>query len=438
MFPNPQDALPLPPRPSLAQYKKLAKDLLRIAKFGDINQPGVQAALAAWSSRYVANLIELSGLIVTPGLLVRENHWSAQVADFARRALTNKSGKPTVLADAQFVLARIHGFASWPKFARHLDELAHTNSATAAFEAAADALVEGDLETLRRLLRENPQLIRARSSREHHATLLHYVAANGVEGYRQRTPKNIVEIAAILLDNGAEIDAAAEMYGGDCTTLGLAATSIHPERAGVQIPLLQLLLERGARTDRDNSAGNRQSLIKACLANGRGEAAKFLGALGESLDLEEAAGAGRLDLVESSFNEDRTLKPLATAEQLRGGFLWACQFGRNGVVEFLFDRGIDIAAQDRHGQTALHHAVIGAQLETVKLLLKHNAPLELKNTYGGTALGQALWSAYNSDSPSPYIPIIEELLAAGAIVEADIEDDFVRLLKRRDDGLAHR
>ena len=46
------------------------------------------------------------------------------------------------------------------------------------------------------------------------ATLLHYVAANGVEGYRQLTPPNAVAIADALLDAGADVDALADMYGG--------------------------------------------------------------------------------------------------------------------------------------------------------------------------------------------------------------------------------
>ena len=35
MFPNPQAALPLPARPDLEQYKKLAKELLRASKSTD-------------------------------------------------------------------------------------------------------------------------------------------------------------------------------------------------------------------------------------------------------------------------------------------------------------------------------------------------------------------------------------------------------------------
>jgi hypothetical protein len=33
---------------------------------------------------------------------------------------------------------------------------------------------------------------------------LHYIGANGVEGERQKTPANAVEVARILLDAGAE------------------------------------------------------------------------------------------------------------------------------------------------------------------------------------------------------------------------------------------
>src|SRR5712691_9047458 len=114
------------------------------------------------------------------------------------------------------------------------------------FEAAVDAIVGGDLALLARLLGEDPGLVRARSTRPHRATLLHYVAANGVEDERQRTPRNAVEVTRMLLEAGAEVDAEADVYGGGARTLGLVATSIHPAHAGVLVPLIELLLEAGA------------------------------------------------------------------------------------------------------------------------------------------------------------------------------------------------
>ena len=107
---------------------------------------------------------------------------------------------PTLeIADAQLVIAREHGFEKWADVAAFADAVRHDNR-VARFEAAVEAVVSGDATALRSMLREHPELVRARSARRHQATLLHYIAANGVEGGRQKTPPNAVEIARILLD----------------------------------------------------------------------------------------------------------------------------------------------------------------------------------------------------------------------------------------------
>ena len=397
MFPNPQSALPLPPRPSLERYKKLAKELVKACRSGD------EEAIGDWAEQWIRTLTKLAGWQSTRQQRAQIDRWTNQVEDFARRKLPGKCA----LADAQFVVARSHGFESWPKFARHLEALAHKSSTVSRFEAAAEAIVNGDVAALKRLLHEDPKLVRASSTREHDATLLHYVSANGVEGYRQKTPQNIVEITKILLNAGAEIDAAANVYGGGSTTLGLAATSIHPERAGVQEALLHTLLDRGASLEQPSIAGNRPSIVIACLANGRLKAAEFLAARGAHLDLPGAAALGRLEVVNSSF-------AVSPKEQLNEGFLYACQYGRNIVVEFLLERGADPATARGDGQTALHLAVIGGYLHIVKLLLRHNAPLEVMNHYGGTVLDQALWSAAHGGDPEVCIAILDALAAAGA------------------------
>lgn len=398
MFPNPQDAFLLPPRPSLERYKKIAKELVKACQSGD------EEAIGDWAEQWIGTLANLTGAQI--------DRWTNEVEDFARRKLlsTEPAGRKCALADAQFVIARSHGFESWPKFARHLEALAQKSSPVSRFEAAADGIVNGDVATLKRLLHEDPNLIRARSTREHAATLLHYVSANGVEGYRQKTPKNIVAMAELLLNAGAEIDATANVYGGGSTTLGLAATSVHPERAGVQEPLLQTLLDRGANLEQPSIAGNRQSIVIACLANGRPEAAEFLASRGAPLDLAGAAALGRLDVVKSFFSDGGSL------DKLNEGFLYACGNGRNSVVEFLLEKSADLATQSGDGQTALHRAVIGGHLDTVKLLLRHNAPLELQNIYGGTVLGQTLWSAAHGGDTDAYIAILDALVAAGAKV----------------------
>lgn len=300
----------------------------------------------------------------------------------------------------------------------------HARSETAEFESAADAIIRGDEAMLQRLLRGNATLIRARSTREHHATLLHYVSANGVEDDRQKTPKNAVRIAQILIDAGAEVDAPADVYGGGWATLGLVATSAHPRRAGVQIALIDLLMEHGAAID---VAPRGRGLVSECLANGCPEAAVYLAERGAPLDLVSAAGVGRIEDVHRFLNG-------ATPEEMSKAFIMACLYGRRNVIDLLLERGVDIAASPRADrQTALHFAVVGGQLEIVRLLLEKNAPLEIRNTYGGTVLGQAAWSAAHGGDPDVYIAIIETLIAAGAKVaerHPPINDRVDEVLRR--------
>lgn len=381
MFPNPQAALPLPPRPNLEQYKKLAKELVRACKAGTI---------AAWAEAWVGA------------------RWAKMVGDFASRKMT--STRTCVLADAQFVIARTYGFVSWPKFATHIQSLANAGTRDARFEAAADAIVNGDIATLKRLLDEGPDLIRARSAREHGATLLHYVSANGVEGYRQKTPANIVEITEVLLNAGAEVDATADVYGSRCTTLGLAATSIHPEEAGVQEALLQILLDHGAELNRPSSAGRTQSLLFACFANGRPKAAAFLADRGAAVDLLSAAALGRVDRVKDFLERGVRI------EAVNDAFPWACEYGGIESVRLLLNSGASAIPQRENTQSPLHMAVIGGDLEVVNHLLQFHPPLEVKNEYGGTVLGQALWSAAHGGDAAKYAAIIETLIAAGAHV----------------------
>lgn len=406
MFPNAQDALPLPLRPNLERYKKLAKDLVRACKSVDPN------AIGDWAEAWVKTLVKRSGLKLGRRESVTIRRWTEQVEAFAQRKLSNECR----LSNAQFVIARSHGFESWTRFTKHLDALSQKSSRIAKFEAAADAICNGDVKTLKRLLREEPQLIHSRSTREHKATLLHYVSANGVEGYRQKTPKNIVEIADVLLNAGADVNAEVDVYGGGATTLGLVATSVHPFRAGIQNPLMQILLDHGADIDHKTSAGNRQNAVMGCLANGRGEAAVFLADRGARLDLEGAAGVGRLDVLKAFFNADGSLKGKTTRKQLQSAFQHACAWGRLNVVEFLLDKGVDLSGHEGDGQTPMHCAAIAGQLETIKFLLKQNVPLEVKNIYGGTVLGQTLWSAAHGGDPKLYAAIITVLIEAGARV----------------------
>ena len=405
MFPNAQDALPLPRRPNLERYKKFAKDLVKACKSNHEN------AIVDWAEKWVTVLAKQCGVEFKRPIPVIVSRWTGQVVGFVQREISEHDGRCRI-AEAQSIIARSHGFDTWARFLKHLNGLNDNGSAVARFEKAADAIIKGDIKTLKRLLRDDPRLVHAKSTRQHGATLLHYVSANGVEGYRQKTPANIVEITELLLKGGAEVDAEAEVYGGGSTTLGLVATSVHPFRAGVQNPLLQLLLDYGAEIDHKTGAGNRQSSVLGALANGRPEAAAYLAERGARLNLEAAAGVGRLDVVKSFFKSKTRLGN----KRLQSAFLYACAGGHKDVVAFLLDNGVDLADGGGDGQTPLHWAVIFGQLEMVKLLLKHKPPLESRNMYGGTVLGQTMWSAAHGGDPKVYAEIIETLIAAGAEV----------------------
>jgi len=249
------------------------------------------------------------------------------------------------------------------------------------FERAADAVAFGEFDTLRELLDEEPSLVHARSPRPHRATLLHYCGANGTEDPRQRTPPNAPAIAQLLIDRGADVNATCNFYGGGATTLGLVLTSIHPVRAGVRLTLVETLAKAGA-----------------------------------SEGLFAAATLGQLDQLRKFFAAS---SPAPSKAEVQSAFVWACQFGRTGVVDFLLDKGADITDQDGNGMTGLHMAAGGGHLDTVKLLIRRGAPLELKNVWGGTVLGNILWFAMNYDPNIDYTPIVEAVVAGGAHVDPD-------------------
>jgi hypothetical protein len=430
MYSNPQSAFPLPPKPNVERYKKIAKDLLHACKAA---KAGDDKAIGNWAESWIETLARLHarGKDLTP--LRREiNRKIDELERVVTRRMVNEKER-CQLADAQFIIARAHGFESWSTLTRHIAAVTNRDSAVTRFESAADAIVEGNLGKLRRLLKQDPGLIRRRSTRQHAATLLHYTSANGVEGYRQQTPPNIVEIAEFLLDAGAEVDAEADVYGGGATTLGLVGTSIHPYKAGVQNTLMQVLLDRGAAIDHPKSAGNESSAVLGCLANGRGEAAVYLAERGARLSLEAAAGVGRLDVVERAFTKSGKLKRGVTKKQIEAALSYASSWGRLNVVKFLVQKGVSLKSHGGDGQTPLHCAAICGQLDTIKYLLKLRPELESKNIYGGTVLGQTLWSAGHGGDPKLYAEIIETLIAAGAKVperHVPVNSEIDELLRR--------
>ena len=86
-------------------------------------------------------------------------------------ALAAEKGEVVALADAQFVIAREHGFDSWPKFAKHIETLtitrdveALTDPVAAFFEAAGPPRAghsSGTLERAEAIRARHPEIARS-------------------------------------------------------------------------------------------------------------------------------------------------------------------------------------------------------------------------------------------------------------------------------------
>ncbi len=331
---------------------------------------------------------------------------------------------PQYQGDARGIIAREQQFEDWSAWERHAEARRTPGSPTARFEDAVDAVVAGNLDALEAVLAADPSLVKARSDRVHRCTLLHYVGANGVEGYRQRTPGNAVEVTGLLLRAGAEVDAWCPLYGGS-TVLGLVATSIHPLLAGLQQALMESLLAAGASLNRRQGSGEGRSIVAGCLANGRGEAARFLARSGAALDVATASGTGQVQALCDLIGE-RDAQPVALSPHAAEGWCWACQYGELEVVREWIRRGLDVGTA-HGGQTGLHWAAYGGHVELVDLLLSEGAPVTATDgKWGHTPLG---WAIYGWNNPpvgarlQRYPEVIRRLVNAGAPVKpAWLED----------------
>jgi ankyrin repeat protein len=297
------------------------------------------------------------------------------------------------LDDARLAITRNYDFLDWSALADFVDAVSREGPVH-DFEAAVEAVVAGDLGSLQDALRCDPALVHARSSRVccfdppvHRATLLHYIAANGVEAYRQKTPGNAVEIARTLLVAGAEPDALADMYGTPCTTMSMLVSSDHPARAGLQVALAELLLDFGAAIE-GRGGGKWERPLFTALTFGMGDVARLLAERGARIDLAAASGLGlarEVARLVSSADEDERRRALSLAAQQ----------GHSEIVALLLDTGLDpnrLNPESNHPHcTPLHQAVLGGHEAVVRLLVARGARLDIRDTiWHGTPLGWAI------------------------------------------------
>jgi uncharacterized protein len=239
------------------------------------------------------------------------------------------------------------------------------------FHPAVAAVKAGDLERFRTLLREDPSLATAPSSRGY--SLLQCVVLDGYE-----VPHSL-EMAKLLIDAGAAVDepliAAASMDNRDAVLL---------------------LLDAGAALNGNGT----WSPIEDALAFGKQRIVRLLLERGATIhNLRIAAGVGRADLIDGFFNPDGSLKAEAgklawpfgepaegwsqdPQDILDNAFIYACRSGQIEAAERLLQHGARINALPPgfdYAGTGLHYAAMDGHRPMVEYLLAHGADPRIKD-----------------------------------------------------------
>ena len=257
-----------------------------------------------------------------------------------------------------------------------------------AFRAAVDAIHTGDTVELARLVDAEPRLLTDRirepdcyrqSGRSQYfldPKLFWFVANNPT--LLERVPANMPAIARLLIARGV----AQEDLD---TTLGLVMTSTNARESGVQLALMEVLLEAGARARAEDMAG--------ILAHCETEGVEHLLAAGMRITAPIAAALGRLDELPS-------LLAAASQADIDAALDLAVINNRFEAAKLALQAGASpdrFSSQHSHSQP-LHQAALHDNVELLELLIAHGARLDVVDLlWGGTPLG---WARYGR-SPAP-------------------------------------
>ena len=176
----------------------------------------------------------------------------------------------------------------------------------------------------------------------------------------------------------------------------------------------------------------RQSAVLFAIYNRRSEICDLLIARGVSLELHEAAAAGRLDRVKEFVEKDPSLAKKYSPD----GFPilgLAAVFGHQRVAEYLLAKGADIdaTATNGTGYNALTGAVASGHKDLVAWLLSRGAN---SNHRYGPGFSPLLTAAANG-----HLEILKMLLDHGADLHANSNDGknaLAHATERRHTGVA--
>jgi uncharacterized protein len=194
--------------------------------------------------------------------------------------------------------------------------------------AAVDAIHSGDVDALRRLLHENPELASAAlgtaGADGMTRTLLH--VATDWPGHFP----NVGATVAVLVEAGADVNGR---FSGPHTE-----TPLHWAASSDDVDALDALLDCGADIEAPGAVIADGTPLNDAVAFAQWKAAHRLVERGAQTPLREAAALGLIDRVEARCSAD----PPPSADEITQALWYACHGGQQHVAEFLLDRGADL------------------------------------------------------------------------------------------------
>jgi peptide-methionine (S)-S-oxide reductase len=276
------------------------------------------------------------------------------------------------------------------------------NSLDALFRDAVAAMDAGDVARVERLTRENPRLVHERLKHPgawlrdkvggaldgffKHPYLLWFVAEDPVRN--DTLPANIAQVAASIIDAARRenVDSLREQLD---YALSLVAWSWVADRCGVQLPLIDVLVDAGASMD---------GAPENALVNGHTAAAEHFVQRGAKLTLATALCIGR-------WQDVRALAEKASQRDKQFALTLAALNGKADGLVRLVPYGVDVSAPSRDlyaHATPLHHAVSSGSLDAVRVLVEAGANLGAKDkVHRSTPLG---WAEHFVSEPRTYDP----------------------------------
>jgi ankyrin repeat protein len=218
--------------------------------------------------------------------------------------------------------------------------------------AVIQAIRGGDLETLERLLGENPGLAAARIGPR---TLLHLAT-----DWPGHFPQNVATVKA-LIAAGAEVNAQ--------TTGKALETPLHWAASSDDVAVLDTLLDAGADIEAQGAVIGGGTPLADAVAFGQWQAARRLIERGARANLWQAAALGLMNRVASFFN-DASSPP---HDEVNNAFWCACHGGQQAAVAYLLERGADINWIGHNNRTPIEAARRSGASALVEWLERHGA-----------------------------------------------------------------